>query len=476
MLLTIKLKTSQTGKESDVSKFPIHLFRRTGNNYSVTEKIIAILVIATTIMLGGFGIHEYFSEKSGIILELNTVADRLSNRLAKSLYGPLWDMNTVQIRDILKYEMLSQEKVCVLLLEDTETKEVIHGLKRNDNWQIEETNRNIEGDFIIRVGNIADENEKIANIRVGISKKFMVAELRKLIFSIFLKALIMDVVIVLIPFIFIRKFVVQPLSQVIRGLRDTAEDIDSAAGQIASASQMLAEKCLEQAAYLEETSASLEQIDSMTRQNADYSDHAESVMRESSGDFEKADDSLDMLIQFMEEISAASMKSRKIIKTIDDVAFRTNLLALNAAVEAARAGKAGAGFAVVAGEVRNLAVQSADASKNTAMIVEDIIGKLGDGKELLSSAGSIFSQVKRGGIEFNRLFGEIASASREQSRGVGHINEGVSEMDKAIQQNAASAEELAVASEKMDSHADRMNQFVEKLTALAGCKGETYGK
>jgi methyl-accepting chemotaxis protein len=216
-----------------------------------------------------------------------------------------------------------------------------------------------------------------------------------------------------------------------------------AVGQSLSISQILSESSSRQAAALEETSSSMDEMASMTRQNASNTGEANKLMAAAKLSIEKANDSMSDLTMSMKDIATASEQTQKIIKSIDEVAFQTNLLALNAAVEAARAGEAGAGFAVVADEVRNLAMRATDSAKNTASLIEDIVNKVKSGETLVSVTNSVFSEVTTSSTKVVELMGEIAAASQEQSQGIDQVNKAMGEMNRVTQQNAANAEELA---------------------------------
>jgi methyl-accepting chemotaxis protein len=220
------------------------------------------------------------------------------------------------------------------------------------------------------------------------------------------------------------------------------DDMGDRIGEISMTSSSLAEGSGEQAAALEETSSSLEELTSMTRQNADNSNEANVLMGGVKNVVGEADKSMTELTVAMEEISTASDDTSKIVKTIEEIAFQTNLLALNAAVEAARAGESGAGFAVVADEVRNLAMRSADAAKNTSVLIEDTVKKVKEGSDLVVRTNENFNEVSVTVGKVAELIGEVSAASQEQSQGINQINIAVAEMDKVTQQNAAAAEEL----------------------------------
>jgi methyl-accepting chemotaxis protein len=268
----------------------------------------------------------------------------------------------------------------------------------------------------------------------------------------------------------ITRSIIRPLGRIIQGLEEGADNVTQASQQGSVSSQSLAEGASEQAASIEETSSSLEEMSSMTKKNAENADQADEMMKESFNVVHNANESMKKLTVSMEEIARASEETSKIVKTIDEIAFQTNLLALNAAVEAARAGEAGAGFAVVAGEVRTLAMRAAEAAKNTANLIDGTVKKVKDGSGLVTKTNDAFVKVAATSNKVAGLVAEIAAASREQSQGIEQLNKAIADMDRVVQQNAAHSEENASASEELNGQAEQMKAHVAVLISMVtGC-------
>lgn len=261
------------------------------------------------------------------------------------------------------------------------------------------------------------------------------------------------------------------INRTILGLQDSGNQIETWSNQVSSASHQLAEATSVQAAAVEETSASMEQISAMTKQNAASAKQATSLMVEVAQVVKEAAESMNQLRSSFDDISSASEETRKIITTIDEIAFQTNLLALNAAVEAARAGEVGAGFAVVAEEVRTLALRTAEAAKTTANLIETTVSKIKTGSQFASSANKVFESVSDSSGKVRKLISEVDAASQEQTLGADEVNSAIAEIDKAMQQMAASAEQSASASEEMNAKARQLIGFVRELGLLVGGDG-----
>ncbi len=254
-------------------------------------------------------------------------------------------------------------------------------------------------------------------------------------------------------------------------LRDGAEQVTNAASQVSSSSQSLAQGASEQAASLEETSASSEEINSMARKNTDNSRATAELLAQSQQKVNQANHHLEDMVTSMNQITDSSGKISKIIKVIDEIAFQTNILALNAAVEAARAGEAGMGFAVVADEVRSLAQRSAQAAKDTAILIEDSIAKSSEGKVKVDQVALAIKAVTEDSTRIKVMVDEVSLGSEEQSRGIDQIGKAIAQMEQVTQTTAANAEESAAAAEQLNAQSEAMKDVVAQLQAMVGGAG-----
>lgn len=261
--------------------------------------------------------------------------------------------------------------------------------------------------------------------------------------------------------------VTKPLLRISKSLSGDADQTASAAAQVTMASSSLADGASSQAAALEESSASLEEMAGMTRRNAENADNAKALANQARMAADSGANDMRDMQAAMHAIQSSSTEISKIIKTIDEIAFQTNILALNAAVEAARAGEAGAGFAVVADEVRALAQRSVQAARETAQKISDAATKSEQGnrisEKVATSLDEITSKVRR----VDELVAEIAIASKEQSEGIGQVTRAVGEMDRVTQANAATAEETSSAATELNTQTVRLKAVIAELTSMA---------
>jgi hypothetical protein len=258
----------------------------------------------------------------------------------------------------------------------------------------------------------------------------------------------------------------QAIQRVVSLVRDETEEVTRASGQISKASQMLAENASEQAASIEETSASLEEMSSMTSNNASSAEKTAALTQDARVAADKGATDMERMNEAISAIKVSGDEIANIMKTIDEIAFQTNILALNAAVEAARAGEAGMGFAVVAEEVRRLAQRSAVAAKETSERIERAIASSTQGVEIsnqvLTGLRSIVTKVR----QVDKLVVEMNAASGEQNRGISQINTAVVQMDKVTQNVAAQAEETASAAQELAGQTANLRQAAQALQCL----------
>ncbi len=242
--------------------------------------------------------------------------------------------------------------------------------------------------------------------------------------------------------------------------------IVAAAGQVSSASQSLAQGACQQAASLQETSASSTEIDAMTRKNSENLRAAAELVTQSQHRFVETNRSLDEMVVAMGEISLQSSRISRIIKVIEEIAFQTNLLALNAAVEAARAGEAGSGFAVVADEVRSLAHRCAQAAKDTTALIEESIAKSNGGKTKVDQVAAAVRSITEDSAKVRTLVEEVHVGSLEQTTGIAQIAKAITQIDQVTQSAAAPAGNGAAASDVLRSEADAINHAALRLRSL----------
>lgn len=262
------------------------------------------------------------------------------------------------------------------------------------------------------------------------------------------------------------------LNDVLGQVQLAGEQIASGAAQVSDSSQTLSQGATESAASLEQITASMTEMASQTKLNAQNADQANSLSKGSQGAASRGSQLMSELVAAMGDINRSGEDISKIIKVIDEIAFQTNLLALNAAVEAARAGQHGKGFAVVAEEVRNLAARSAKAAKETAELIENSAEKTRAGNDIAQKTEAALRGIVAGATKVSDLVAEIAAASNEQSEGIGQVNTGLCQIDQVTQQNTANAEESAAASEELSSQAIHLQQMLSRfhLKAQAGSK------
>ncbi|MCG8336037.1 MAG: methyl-accepting chemotaxis protein [Proteobacteria bacterium] len=253
--------------------------------------------------------------------------------------------------------------------------------------------------------------------------------------------------------------IVETLSQVFEG----SEQISASSEQLSDSAQALASGSSQQAANLEETSASIAEIETQTKANNDSSLQAKHLTDQAQVVVERSNNQMKEMLAAMKEINQTSDEVAKTIKVIDEIAFQTNLLALNAAVEAARAGKYGKGFSVVAEEVRRLAARSAEAAKSTSSLIENASKQVGNGVSNANKTAEMLKEINESAMKVNEMINGIAAASQEQTKGIAEINNGITQVNHIVQQNSSISEETASASEELSAQAAQLQSLVEKF-------------
>ena len=257
-----------------------------------------------------------------------------------------------------------------------------------------------------------------------------------------------------------------PLRRAVKSLSLVARQMENNSSISHQTSQHLAAGAGDQASSLEQTAASLEEINSMTRLNSENAAQARTLMEEAQEMVDRADKSMAQMGAAMSEISQASQEISNIIKTIDEIAFQTNLLALNAAVEAARAGEAGAGFAVVADEVRGLALRAAEAAQETQELIQNALDKVNAGVELEKHTEEEFKQVAEVSQKGASLVREIAEASSEQQSGLEQVSIAMQRIESVTQQAAAQASQSAQVSQEMEDQTQKLRMVVADIAGI----------
>ncbi|MCL2496654.1 MAG: methyl-accepting chemotaxis protein [Clostridiales bacterium] len=259
------------------------------------------------------------------------------------------------------------------------------------------------------------------------------------------------------------KNMLEKLNHMFGEINASTRQVSSGSKQVADGAQSLAQGSTEQAAAIEELSSSIAEIAERIKINAETADKTAKLSSSIKESAEKGNLQMDEMISSVGEINEASKNISKIIKTIDDIAFQTNILALNAAVEAARAGQHGKGFAVVAEEVRNLASKSAEAAKDTGYMIQNSMEKAELGSRIAGETAASLNEIVTGINESSQLIAEIAIASEQQSLGIEQINIGIDQVTQVVQQNSATAQESAAASEEMSGQSDMLQQLIAQF-------------
>lgn len=417
-----------------------------------------IMILFSISIASGFSVYDYVRERARLTLDFNENIGPVVKRLSNNLQKPLWVANEKQALKIIESEMINKRIYAIVIRESGE-KTVFCARSRDGNWKIVASEGNISGDFILKKAEIIYEEESMGLAEIYFTTRFIRESLKKLILFMVIKVLLISICLVSVLLLTVHFFLVRPLSKLISGLDLVGAEVGFASGRIASSGWTLRTGASKQAAAVGETSAALEEMDAMIRLNTQNVSHANKLMTETSEVVHQAAAFMKDLTCSIDKISETSEETRKVINTIEEIAFQTNLLALNAAVEAAHAGKAGAGFAVVAEEVRTLALRSEQAVENTSKLIEASIEKTKSGIELVCKASEAFTRVTEGSKKMEALLDEVAASSQEQARGIIQVSNAMNEIDKVTQENSVSAEKTFFAIEEIKGQIETMKNL-----------------
>ncbi len=257
--------------------------------------------------------------------------------------------------------------------------------------------------------------------------------------------------------------IAEKLNDTMMQISQSASQVASGSEQVSNGAQALSQGATQQASSVEELAATINEISDKVNQNADSARQANKKAGSVSAEMNVSNEKMQQMIEAMGDITNCSNEIGKIIKTIEDIAFQTNILALNAAVEAARAGSAGKGFAVVADEVRNLASKSAEASQNTSALIENSLKAVENGTHIADETARSLLQAVNDVSEMTAIIGQISEASSLQADSIAQITMGIDQISSVVQTNSATAQESAAASEELSSQSQLMKSLVGRF-------------
>ena len=414
---------------------------------AVTLFLYGLILMVVTLSLS------YFTNMKRMTDETREKAESMLELAALASIDPLWNYNTTAT--IANGEALLKDKeICLVEIDEASGSRVYQKTK----------DKKLTKNMIGIDKKVIKDGQTIGMIKLGITKyyreKTMIEDLvRNLLITL-------AIVVGLMITYFTTQGITKRINSIITGLTEGADLATTASDGLSAASQELSEGSAEQASSIEETSSTLQEIATTFRQtyaNIEQTRRLSELTKEVS---EKGNDEMQDMISAMSEIKKSSDEIAKIIRVIDDIAFQTNILALNAAIEAARAGEAGAGFAVVAEEVRNLAGRSAQAAKDTAGMIKANIDLSANGVMVTERIKDSLKEITTHAKKVSQLMDEIAAASEEQSQGIEQVNSAIVQMESITQQNSMNAEETAATSHELSLQAQNLREIVRELIEL----------
>jgi methyl-accepting chemotaxis protein len=437
---------------------------------SLGLRVALSTALATAVILLTLGAWEYQHTASKLDHNLNAQLAQISTRLGLNLNEPLYSLSTTQIASVANSEILAEEVVYIAVSDSPEPDK---GTVRYFVRQADGTSQEIAG-FVPPAGLLTQSEvvlhgqDKIGRFQVALGYATKQTALRALQISVAIRTVAAALVILVSLLAILRFQLIRPVSVLVTGFNSAIEQARAASREVADASFALASGATEQSGSLEQVTANLETLSAMTNSNAEHANRGKTLAADARHAAEAGSTEMTHMQEAMNGIQQSSREIGKIIKTIDEIAFQTNILALNAAVEAARAGEAGAGFAVVADEVRSLAQRSAVAARETADKIEDATQRSALGVKISALVAEHFGQILTKVRDVDGIVADVANASHEQNVGLANINTSLLEMDKATKGIASTAEETASSTEELNAQTEAISQASANLAALVG--------
>ena len=446
--------------------------RQLSGNLSISRKLSTVTVLVTTLVLCCVaGLHFYTSYLE-MTDDLQYLSRIMTDRLAENLSLPMFDYDDDKTGNMLHNEMM-EKRVYAIVIRKKDSRTVMYGKKRDSEWKPADAKDDITGEHIFSHKEIVHKNKVLGIVEIYITKQFMHRQLRlDFVVSLFI-LVITNILLVASLYAGIRYVLVLPVFRIGNGLHDASEKVSRASLQMAENSGVLAENISHEAASLERTSAAVAQISAMTEKNAENANQAQALMKQAFEMVGRVSESIHHLSDSMEKFSETSRETSEIVKTIDGIAFQTGLLSLNAAVEAARAGEAGAGFAVVANEVKNLAMRTADAARRTGELITRTVSGIENSSKMVAETGKNFSQAVSITGKVHELVSEIHQASEGQTSGIRQIRNAVDEINSIVENNASSARQSAAAAQEMNAQAAQTEHMAYDLLFLVKGRKKT---
>jgi methyl-accepting chemotaxis protein len=415
--------------------------------FAVTLVLYGFLLLIVTLSIS------YLTNSMRISNETKQKAESMLELAVLASVDPLWNYNSTA--SIANGEaLLKDNEICLIEIKESSGKVVYQKSK----------DTTLTRNMITLEKDVVKDGQTIGRIKLGITKYFRV----KMMIADLLRNMVITVVIVigLMTTYFLSQGITKRINTIINNLTNEANQTAAASELLTATSQQLSDGNTLQASSIEETSATLQEIATMFRQNYANIQQTRSLSELTKEAAEDGNGEMQEMINVISEIKKSSDRIANIIKVIDDIAFQTNILALNAAIEAARAGDAGVGFAVVAEEVRNLAGRSAQAAKDTSAMIEANIELSANGVSITEKIKEALSEITAQAKKVNLLMDEIVAASQEQSQGIDQVNKAIVQIETVTQQNSANAEETAATSEELSKQAQNMREITRQLSEM----------